>query len=312
MSAKWDVGSFNYINGKFVGIGNGNAFIFTPNGKFDADNQMLPVKVKLFNDLDFRPMAPFMLLACSELNSKSVHSDCAPRTESELKQLEKQFVETANKYKLGQDVDGSFLLYNASKEPNKVRLGLKSADGKIMFEGSFISKLNDADMTSLANFSTTGNIPERSKLIDEFANSSIAEKRAQFAKYSALPFFKLAGDVAMLEQAYAKYFKLLGNEKLDDVDDWSSLGLKSAPVATNEVSSISISVTGKITATVAPGYINHIRETSSEYIGETPCETISFEPKINYQKTVDWYAETTCPKGAIAILDDLAVQVFSR
>jgi type IV pilus assembly protein PilA len=73
-------------------------------------------------------------------------------------------------------------------------------------------------------------------------------------------------------------------------DPWTSLGFTGAPTSTTEVSAISVSVAGVVTATVAPGVI-----------GSTSCGNVTFTPTVG-ATAVKWAVATTCGSPAPAIV----------
>lgn len=102
-------------------------------------------------------------------------------------------------------------------------------------------------------------------------------------------FAELAKATDRVQLAYKMYVLDNGVGVLPIENDWASLGLN-APVPTKEVSAISITKNGVITAMVAP-----------KIIGDSSCGEVTYTPTVAADAIL-WHVETTCPEPAKSIV----------
>ncbi len=104
-------------------------------------------------------------------------------------------------------------------------------------------------------------------------------------------FSKISSAVSAVQTAVAQYAQDNGGSvTFISADNWTSLGLTGAPSTTTEVSGISVSTAGVITATVAAGVI-----------GSTSCGNVTFTPQVG-TTAIKWTVATTCGAPAPAIV----------
>jgi type IV pilus assembly protein PilA len=107
-------------------------------------------------------------------------------------------------------------------------------------------------------------------------------------------FSKIATTTASVKTALAMYAQDNGlttfTGAFSAADSWTSMGLSGAPTTSGEVSAISVSVDGVITATVAPGVI-----------GATSCGNVTWTPTMGSTNIV-WTIATTCGAPAPALV----------
>jgi len=98
---------------------------------------------------------------------------------------------------------------------------------------------------------------------------------------------KVAAATTSLQTAIALFAQEQGVQSggainLTSADNWTALGLSAAPTPTTEVSGVSVSITGVITATVAAGVS-----------GSTSCGNVTFTPVVG-TTAIRWTVATTC------------------
>ncbi|MFA6013807.1 MAG: prepilin-type N-terminal cleavage/methylation domain-containing protein [Gallionellaceae bacterium] len=103
-------------------------------------------------------------------------------------------------------------------------------------------------------------------------------------------FSKIASAVSSLQTALADYAQNNGGAFPTTADAWTSLGLAGAPTTTTEVSGLTVSTAGVITATVAAGVI-----------GATSCGNVTFTPTVG-NTSLKWAVATTCAAPAPALV----------
>ena len=106
---------------------------------------------------------------------------------------------------------------------------------------------------------------------------------------------KVASSTKSLQTAVAMFAQEQGVQpagaiNLTSVDNWTALGLTAAPTATTEVSAVSVSITGVITATVAAGVS-----------GATSCGNVTFTPVVG-TTVIKWTVATTCAAPVALLL----------
>ncbi|MHB1115258.1 pilin [Sideroxydans sp.] len=106
-------------------------------------------------------------------------------------------------------------------------------------------------------------------------------------------FSKIATTVASVKTALAMYAQDNGLTTFTanvPANGWVSMGLTGAPTTSGEVSAITVSADGVITATVAGGVI-----------GSASCGDVTWTPTMGSTNIV-WTIATTCPAPAPALV----------
>lgn len=199
MDGRWADNSKNGImfhtsGGKLVGIDNANAVIvMQPQGKLDADNHMLPVKMTIISPYTTEgdvylgiakilcPSLAALLVPENGIMAVVGAENCIQGF-TDAQGLPKLAAAKAS-IKEG-IIFENVILYNASQKKDEVRLGVKSDNGAIIFDLDFVRNLTDEEKKQLE---TAAQNP-RQKFVasDGFIDNTIDGLIANLAKSESL------------------------------------------------------------------------------------------------------------------------------
>lgn len=305
--------AFKAQGDKLVGVDTANsAIVIQPKGEFDADNNMLPIKMTVLSPFTTKEQ---VILGAAKIICPnwgkladgiiaSVPQDefaamgaglgamnCIQRVAEEqgLAKLSEKLVAAKAGLKEGETFE-NVILYNASQEPEKLRIGVKTDDGKVILDLDFVRNLSADEQKQLEStiqnprqkFSASDALVD--KTIDDLVAIVAKSEMKEKSKAEADAFFEVFDAVDPLRAAFAEFMFKTGKETLSADNTWNELGLNSAPVSTKAASAIAFNKLGVVTVTVAPGVL-----------GATSCGNVTFTPHRIDEATIRWAVATTCP-----------------
>lgn len=315
MNGRWSDKNNNGVmfyahGGMLVGIDTAKAaIVIQPKGKLDADNHMLPVKMTIISSFTTEgavylevakilcPSLAALLIPENGIMALVGAENCI-RGFTNAQGLPKLAAAKAS-MKEGQILE-NMILYNASQKKGEVRIGVKTDDGKIIFDLNFVRKLSDEEQKSLETvaqnprqkFAASDGFVDKTidELVVNLAKSEAGAKKAEAKEHFSAAFSKIFDAARPLLDAFAKFMVKTGADSLPGDNTWKELGLETTPAPTKEISAFMLNKSGIISVTVAPGVI-----------GTESCGNVTFNPR-RIGETVEWTAATTCPDPAPTVV----------
>ncbi|HCI13627.1 MAG: hypothetical protein A2063_00710 [Gallionellales bacterium GWA2_60_142] len=322
MDGRWSDPSQNggmfYANGgKLVGVDTKDSVIvIQPTGKFDADNQMLPVKMTIISPFKTKEQVivnsakvlcpDWGKLADGILASVAQDEFAAMGAGVGAMNCIKHFVEEQGHAKLREKLIAAkavlkeglsyenVILYNASLEKDKLRIGIKTDDGKTILDLDFVRNLSADEQQQLEavvqnprqKFAASDALVD--KTIDDLVEIVAKNETKAKSQADADAFIEVFDAARPLTVAVADFMFKTSANSLSGDNAWKELGLEVDPVPTKAASAYLLSKSGMISVTVAPGVL-----------GATSCGNVTFTPqRIN--AAIKWAVATTCPDSAAA------------
>lgn len=197
MEGRWsqDQKAFNlhFVDGKLEMLDDaGSNVLITPSGKFDSDNNLLPVKYNFFKiyKSNSNVLVAAALLACpksaleisfnlqfqnDDQQKESAWHICLSEFNGDEKVLLEKLIMAKESLRKDRQID--FILFNSCKNANKeVCVGLKGENGKVALSSRFVRKLNPEEQ-KIASYSEK--FAARNAFIDRAFAEIIAEGAAK-------------------------------------------------------------------------------------------------------------------------------------